>query len=205
MHFASESSVTFSQALSQGVAPPTTTINITYLGKGPQSKCFWNRAHQEDLPLGLSQECTFLSLLNQRHSEGVHSSQCSKTISPLGGKQKFPEALPLLCTWGPGGPGGLQNREGESHVEQAAPREAMTFRKGQGQPQAPSWNKSPKTHTLYPLTSCRGSPAKLNQKPEDEGSMETRTPEHRVWVWRANGNISGIFHFLICKTGCCQG
>ena len=29
----------------------------------------------------------------------------------------------------------------------------MTFRKGQGQPQAPSWDKSPKIHTLHPLTS----------------------------------------------------
>ncbi|KAI4532182.1 hypothetical protein MG293_017447 [Ovis ammon polii] len=36
LHFASESSITFSQALSQGVALPTTTINIIYLGKGPQ-------------------------------------------------------------------------------------------------------------------------------------------------------------------------
>ena len=107
LHFASESSIRFSQALSQGVAPATTTINITYLGKGPQSKCFWKLAHQEDLPLGLSQECTFLSLLNQCHSEGVHSSQCSKTISPLRGKPKFPEALPLLCMWGPGGREGL--------------------------------------------------------------------------------------------------
>ena len=45
------------------------------------------------LPLGLPQECTFLTLLNRRHSKGVHSARALRPISPPGEKPQFPEAV----------------------------------------------------------------------------------------------------------------
>lgn len=90
-----------SQASFLGAAPPTTTINIICLGKGPQSKCLWKLAHHVGLPLGFLKGASSWACWADTLG-GVHSARAPRPISPPGGKPCSQRLQPSLCGEGSG-------------------------------------------------------------------------------------------------------